>query len=285
MSQEITCPEVATAITAYLEGALASPERDRFEAHCRSCPQCQLLVAQWRAVVGSLAGLEDRSKGPSGTEKQQLAALFREHGLHRPGGRHPRIPLGLDAELVAPGDHLCYLWESEQEFAASAGFVTTGAVQGEACVLLGHDEANHRLEEAIGRAGHDAAALRRQDRLHLISGMRSADALLEEIAEQVKSAVDHGSPLVRILGNLGWGRPDWPPDRELIRLEALVTEAVRRLPVVVMCSYDVRNVAGCNLLSGGLECHPLTYRRNALRRNGLHVPTETFLAAMPRKGE
>jgi DcmR-like sensory protein/putative zinc finger protein len=284
MSQKITCLEVATAITAYLEEALASPERDRFEAHCGSCPKCRLLLEQWQAVVGSLARLEDHTKGPSGTEKQQLTALFREHGLHRPG-RHSSIPLGLDAELVAPGDHLAYLWESEQEFAASAGFIIAGAVRGETCVLLGHDEANHRLEEAISRAGHDAVALRRQDRLHLISGMKSADALLEEIAEQVKSAVDRGSPRVRILGNLGWGRPDWPADRDLVRLEARVTEAVKRFPVVVMCSYDVRNVTGCNLLLGGLECHPLTYRRNALGTNGLYVPSETFLAALPRTGK
>src|SRR4030095_15739277 len=143
MSQEITCQEVATAITAYLEGALPPPDRDRLEAHWRSCRKCRLLVEQWQAVVGSLARLEDRTEGPTGTEKQQLTALFHEHGFHRPGGRHPSIPLGLDAELVAPGDHLAYLWESEQEFAASAGFVTAGAAQGETCVLLGFDEANH----------------------------------------------------------------------------------------------------------------------------------------------
>jgi MEDS: MEthanogen/methylotroph, DcmR Sensory domain/Putative zinc-finger len=277
----MTCRELAREVTAYTEGALAPPDRERFEAHRLACPECRLHVAQWQAMISSLGRLEDRSEGATGTEKERLVALFREHGFHRPGRPKARVPLGLDGELAAPGDHLAYFCESEQDFLSTVGFVAAGAAQGETCILLGHDQANDRLGAAIRDAGLDAAALRRQGRLRLVPGMRSADALLEEIAEQVKSAVAHGAPLVRILGNLGWGRPEWPGDRELLRLEARVTEAVRRLPVIVLCAYDVRGVAGSNLLLGGLECHPLTYRRNALRPNGLYVPAEPFLASLP----
>ena len=280
-SQEMSCGELAQKVTEYLEGALAPPDRDRLEAHRRACPECQLLVGQWQSMVGSLARLEDRSKGVRSSEKERLVALFREHGFHRPERRVARVPLGLGSELAAPGDHLVYFCESEQDFTATVGFVAAGVAQGETCVLIGHDEANDRLATAIRSAGLDAAALRRQDRLCFIPGMRSADALLEEIGEQVKFAVDRGSPLVRILGNLGWGRPDWPGDRDLLRLEACVTDAVRRLPVVVICAYDVRGVSGRNLLLGGLECHPLTYRHDALQSNGLYVPAGPFLAALP----
>jgi hypothetical protein len=206
--------------------------------------------------------------------------LFREHGFHRPGRPRPRVRLGFDNELVAPGDHLAYFWESEQDFIATVGFVAAGAAQGETCVLLGHTEANDRLEFAMRRAGLDAAALRRQDRLRFVSGMKSADALLAEISEQVKFAVDQGAPVVRILGNLGWGRPDWPGDRDLLRLEASVTDAVRQFPVIVLCAYDIRRVPGRNLFLGGLECHPLMYHRHTLRLNDLYVPAEPFLAAL-----
>ena len=280
-SGEMTCAELAQEVTAYLEGALAAPDRDRFEAHYRACPACRLDVAQSHALIAWLGRLEDRAKGATGADRERLLALFREHGFHRPGRPDPRIALGLDSELAAPGDHIAYVCASEQDFTAMIGFVAAGAAEGETCILLGHEQANSRLDSAIKHAGFDAAALRREEWLHFVPGMRSADALLEEVAERVKVAVDRGAPLVRILGNLGWGRPDWPADRDLLRLEARLTDAVRRLPVVVICAYDVREVAGHNLLRGCLECHPLTFHRNALRPNPLYVPADPFLATLP----
>ena len=86
-------------------------------------------------------------------------------------------------------------------------------------------------------------------------------------------------PAVRILGNLNWGRgtPDWPSDREILRLEAQVTSVAERLPSIVVCVYDVTNLPGPMLMKGGLECHPLTFRRDCLRHNEHHVPSERFL--------
>ncbi len=280
-SHGMTCGEFEQLVTPYLEGALAASDRDRFEAHCRACAACRLHLEQWQTLVGWLGRLQDQPKGATSAEKERLLALFRQHGFHRPGRPEPRVPLGLDSELAAPGDHIAYVCASEQDFTAMAGFVAAGAAGGETCILLGHEQANGRLDCEIRRAGLDTATLGREERLRFVPGTRSADALFEQIAEQVLSAVDRGAPLVRILGNLGWGRPDWPADRDLLRLEARLTDAVRKLPVVVICAYDVREVAGPNLLLGCLECHPLTFHRNALRPNPLYVPAEPFLAALP----
>lgn len=282
-SGTMTCREVADQITLYLEGDLSPTDRGRFEAHCRSCPGCRAIVEQMQAVVGSLGRIGNLRQAATGTEKERLLGLFREHGLHRPGPRRPSVPLGLAGALVAPGDHLAYLWESEREFEDALGFIAAGAAQRETCILLGFDEANTRVEAGLKRARIDPADLRREDRLHFVSGKRSGDALLEEVGNRVKAAVDRGEPFVRVLGNLGWGRPGWPNDRELLRLEARVTDAIRKLPTVVMCVYDVRGIAARNLLQGGLECHPLTLRRNVVRPNEHYVPAEPFLAALDRE--
>ena len=282
-SGKLTCRELKDQITLYLEGELSPTDRGRFEAHCRSCPECRASVAQMQAVVGSLGRISNPRQAPTGTEKERLLGLFREHGLHRPGPRRPSVPLGLAGAVVAPGDHLVYFWESEREFEDAVGFVAAGAGQRETCILLGFDEANTRVEAGLKRARIDPTALRREDRLHFVSGKRSGDALLEEVGDRVKAAVDRGEPFVRVFGNLGWGRPGWPNDRELLRLEASVTDAIRKLPTVVMCVYDVRGIAARNLLQGGLECHPLTFRRNVVRPNEHYVPAEPFLAALDRE--
>jgi len=280
-SPETACREMAERITVYLEGALAPIDRERCEAHYRACPGCRAALAEMQALVGSLGRLGGARKGTTDPETQRLLGLFREHGLHRPGPRTRRVALGLEGGTVALGDHLAYFWESEQEFMASAGFVAAGVGQGETCILVGHDDANARIEEGLAHAGLDVAGLGRHGRLQRVSGGSSGDALLGEIGDRIKAAIDRGEPWVRILGNLGWGRPDWPTDRELLRLEAAVTEAVRNLPTIVMCAYDVRGVPARNLLLGGLECHPVTLRRGALRPNEHYVPAGAFLAALP----
>ncbi|HXC80204.1 MAG TPA: zf-HC2 domain-containing protein [Candidatus Acidoferrum sp.] len=54
----MTCRQVVELMTDYLDGALASDDRARFEAHIAGCDGCQAYLAQMRAtrkVVGTLA--------------------------------------------------------------------------------------------------------------------------------------------------------------------------------------------------------------------------------------
>jgi hypothetical protein len=53
---------------------------------------------------------------------------------------------------------------------------------------------------------------------------------------------------------------------------------------VVLCAYDVRALSGRQLLLGGLECHPLTLRRGALRQNEHHVAAEQLLEKLSADG-
>ena len=258
-------------VTDYLEAALEPIERERFEAHCRSCAACRAVLAENRRLVESLGGLS-RSAGISAPRQDELLDLFRRHRPHGGGPRLRTESLGLGRALVAPGDHLAYFWETSDEFDAASGFLATGIEQGDTCILLGHDEANSRLRGVLERRGMDVASLRRKGVLRSATGADSAKALLEELAEQIKGAVDRGERLVRILGNLGWGRPGWPDDRELVCLESRVTAAIQDLPAVVMCSYDVHRTPGLPLLVAGLECHPWTFRRGVLRSNEHFVP-------------
>ena len=118
-----------------------------------------------------------------------------------------------------------------------------------------------------------------ENQLQVASVRSSAEGLLFEVDQRIKDAVHRGMPTVRILGNLNWGRGTvgWPSDLEILRLEAHVTSAVERLPCIVVCAYDVTTLPGPMLLKGGLECHPLTFRRECLRHNEHHVPPERFL--------
>lgn len=275
------CRELVELVTAYLDGALSRGDHERCDAHWWTCPGCRRYLAQMQLVVGSLGQLRRREVEENGAAaRDRLLDLFRTRGLHNRERRERSVPVGMAGEFAAPGDHISYFWESEHEFDAAAGFLAAGVERDEVCVLLGHDAANGRVLAGLERRGLSPDKLRRHDRLHTVSGQQSADAVLGEIGDRIRTAVDRGVPMVRVLGNLGWKHPGWPAEGDILRLEARVTDAVRNLPSVVMCAYDVRGLSGRSLLLGGVECHPLTLRRAVLRHNEHHVPAEQFLETL-----
>jgi MEDS: MEthanogen/methylotroph, DcmR Sensory domain/Putative zinc-finger len=276
---DMSCRELVELVTIYLEGVLPPAERDRFEAHRQGCPGCKAHVAQVRLTVASLRQLEASAHEDLSAEQMRILDLFRTRGLHRREPRDRDVPLGLGSELAALGDHIAYFWESEGEFDATAGFLAAGAALGDACVLIGHDAANQQVMGSLERRGLSVRALIQERQLQVASVHSSAEGLLLELDERIKSAVDRGMPAVRILGNLGRGRgtPGWPLDREILRLEAHVTGAVERLPSIVVCTYDVTSLLGPILLKGGFECHPLTFRRGSLLHNKHYLPLVRLL--------
>jgi len=228
-------------------------------------------------VVSALGELRRSEGEENSAEKARLLDLFRTRGSHNRAPRERSVPLGIADAFAAPGDHIGYFWEDDQEFDATAGFLAAGFERDEMCVLLGHDAANARVLAGLERRGLPPDDMRRRDRFHTVSGQQPADALLREIDVRIRAAVDDGVPMVRVLGHLGWEQPRWPAEREILSLEARVTDAIRNLPSVVLCAYDVRGLSGRRLLLGGLECHPLTLRRATLRHNEHYVACEPFL--------
>jgi hypothetical protein len=157
-------------------------------------------------------------------------------------------------------------------------FLPRGLERDELCVLLGHDAANARVVVGLERRGFQSYDIRRRHRFHTVSGQQPAGALLQDIDARIRTAIGDGIPMVRVLGHLGWGHPGWPGEQDILSLEARVTHVVRNLPSVFLCAYDVRALSGRQLLLGGLESHPLTLRRGALRHNEHCVAAATLLA-------
>jgi anti-sigma factor RsiW len=58
---DLTCQEFVELVTDYLEGALSSPERDRFEAHINDCDDCPLYLSQIQQMVRALGSLREES--------------------------------------------------------------------------------------------------------------------------------------------------------------------------------------------------------------------------------
>ena len=178
---------------------------------------------------------------------------------------------------MSVGDHIAYVWETPAEFEEAVGFLCRGIRDGDHCVIFGHDEANEEVARLLAEKGFDVPHLTKAGRLSILGGREHGDMMLSEIGSTFQRAQDQGAPLIRLLGNIGWSRPGWPADRDILAFEAKVTGAAKLFPSVVMCMYDAKSLSGSVMLHGCFETHPIVITGNILRHNPYHVEIEEYL--------
>ncbi|MFI6924698.1 anti-sigma factor family protein [Nonomuraea spiralis] len=77
--KRFTCDELVELITAYLDDALDRAEREGFEAHAGSCPDCGRQLDQFRETVRALGELPPERKLSDGTRDRLMSAFRARH--------------------------------------------------------------------------------------------------------------------------------------------------------------------------------------------------------------
>jgi predicted anti-sigma-YlaC factor YlaD len=71
----LVCREMVELVTDYLEGAMAPPERARFEEHLATCPHCREYLSQMRTTLHVLGRIRPDDLAPQA--RAELVALYR----------------------------------------------------------------------------------------------------------------------------------------------------------------------------------------------------------------
>ncbi|MEP6729890.1 MAG: zf-HC2 domain-containing protein [bacterium] len=72
---ELTCKELVELVTDYLEEALSSVNKQRFDEHLRGCPFCRTYLDQMQHTIRTLGSLPEEAIPPEGLDA--LLAHFR----------------------------------------------------------------------------------------------------------------------------------------------------------------------------------------------------------------
>jgi anti-sigma factor RsiW len=75
LAPELTCRELVELVTDYLEDALSTAERARFEEHLATCAGCQEYVEQLRETIRLTGTLTEDSLSPP--MREELLEAFR----------------------------------------------------------------------------------------------------------------------------------------------------------------------------------------------------------------
>lgn len=187
------------------------------------------------------------------------------------------VELGIRGERVHPGSHIAYFWETESEFREGLEFLCIGIRKGDGCVLFGHPEANARILKLLRSVPLDTDYLQAEGKLSVLGGHACGETMLTEIGATFQRMIENGAKMLRLLGNIGWGKEGWPIEDDILEFESKVTGAARAFPCVVVCMYDVRSLTGRVMVNGALQTHPITVCGNVMRHNPYFVEHDEFL--------
>jgi predicted anti-sigma-YlaC factor YlaD len=70
---ELTCKEIVELVTAYLENALSSEDRQRFDGHLAGCEFCTMYLEQMRQTIAAVGKLPEESVSPEALSELQNA--------------------------------------------------------------------------------------------------------------------------------------------------------------------------------------------------------------------
>ncbi len=169
------------------------------------------------------------------------------------------IEVGWGSETLPIGSHVCCYYSGEDSLRNTLAFLRVGLDSpGEFCVLFADTTRHAGLLEwlATGYAG-DVDARIAEGKLATLGGAPELEQLVAGIAARLDEAIAAGHTVIRFLGFIGWGLPDWPSDRDLLDFEARVNDVVTSYPAVIICTYAIPALAGPTLIYGGLQTHPL----------------------------
>ena len=79
----LTCKEMVELVTDYLDGALPSDMRARFDQHLKGCDPCVIYVEQMRQTIAALGSLPEESVSESALNT--LTEHFRRWRAERDG--------------------------------------------------------------------------------------------------------------------------------------------------------------------------------------------------------
>lgn len=184
--------------------------------------------------------------------------------------------------------HVCaFVNEPGEEDAVLDPFVSEGIDRGDRLLYLVDPAESAAPVNRLRHLGYDAGALledhqaevRTWTDTYLRGGRFDQSAMLELLDEML---VDHQSPRIRMLCDMGWAADAEDAAEHLIEFEAKANFIHARHEHVVICSYEATKFDGSFIIDI-LRTHPMVLIGGMLQENPFFVPPSEFLEEHGRR--
>lgn len=183
------------------------------------------------------------------------------------------------------GDHLCCLYESEEErLSALLAYTLQGLQAGQKVMCFADaNTASHILTilDAQGTAVHEHTArgqlvFLEKESVYLPKGYFDPEDMIDRLRAEEAQALAEGYTGLRVAGEMRWALQGAPGSERLIEYEAKLNRFFPGSHCLALCQYDMRRFPA-QILLDILSTHPLAAVGSVLYENFYYIPPEEFL--------
>jgi hypothetical protein len=186
---------------------------------------------------------------------------------------------------LKPGDHLCCIYETEEEYrAVLVPFLRQGLEQGEKVIYIVDARTAEVVLSYLQDAGLDINPYLSMGQLGILTageayikdGVFSPDGMIALIQTETERALAEGYPALRITGEMTWALRHLPGSDRLIEYESKLNKFLPGSRCLAICQYDRRRFDP-DILLRVLSTHPIAVIGTEAYDNFYYMPPEDFL--------
>jgi PAS domain S-box-containing protein len=195
---------------------------------------------------------------------------------------HPHIQ---KVEDIAPGDHLCCIFSSEEEHRALLApylrhglernekvlYITDAHTAGEVLAYLEGEGVDTRPYLESGQL-----AILTADDSYMKDGTFDPDGMIALLSRETELALSQGYAALRVTGEMTWALRELPGSERLMEYEAKLNRFFPGSACMAICQYDRRRFDP-RLLLEVLSTHPVAVVGTEVYRNLYYVPPDEYL--------
>jgi DNA-binding response OmpR family regulator/signal transduction histidine kinase len=191
---------------------------------------------------------------------------------------------------VGPGDHLCCLYETEEEHrAVLAPFLCQGLERGEKVLYITDARTAATVIRYLRDEGLDAESYLTRGQLKILTaddaylkqGVFDPEGMITLLRTETEQALAEGYAALRVTGEMTWALRGLPGSERLIEYEAKLNEFLPSSSCLAICQYD-RQAFGADLLLDVLSTHPIAVVGTEVYDNFYYMPPAELLSHDPQ---
>jgi len=187
---------------------------------------------------------------------------------------------------LSPGDHLCVLYQTDEEHKALiTPYLRSGLENNEKVFYIVDARTSETVLDYLRDDGIDVDPFLESGQLAILSvtesymkeGVFDPDGMIRMLTEETENALNGGYNALRVTGEMSWALRGLPGSERLIEYETKLNKFFPNNQSLAICQYDCR-VFEPEILLDILTTHPIAVLGTEIYQNFYYIPTEDFLA-------
>lgn len=190
-----------------------------------------------------------------------------------------------DIAGLRPGDHLCCLYETEEEHRALVTpYIRQGLERNEKVFYIVDAHTSEEILAYLRSDDLDVEAYLASGQLSILTrddsymreGIFDPDGMISLLRSETDLALEQGYACLRVTGEMTWALRGLPGSERLIEYEAKLNDFFPGSRAMAICQYDRRRFSP-EILLEVLTTHPIAVIGTRIYPNFYFMPTEEFL--------